>query len=200
MQNLGAFLHAKTRFLLYHTPSYFVNWKFCTKNGGLNPKFFYWTKKIFCDIITLQNKKRGDDMKYTLENGKNVNIPDTDIKKLMTTLQITEEEAINTWLFDNDYEEDDTVDELTSKAKENRVTATIHEAKADSPKKPRKPRTVKEDPEKINIIAGIAKFLTEFDEISIENVEITNKTKIIEFNIGENHYKLDLIRQRKPKN
>jgi hypothetical protein len=28
---------------------------------------------------------------------------------------------------------------------------------------------------------------------------ITNKSKIIEFEIGENHYKIDLIKQRPPK-
>lgn len=57
-------------------------------------------------------------------------------------------------------------------------------------------RERKIDEEKVKIIAEIAKFAENF----AENVEITNISKVIEFNIGENHYKLDLIKQRKPKN
>lgn len=63
-------------------------------------------------------------------------------------------------------------------------------------KKERKPRERKPDIEKETIIAETAKFLEDI----AESVEITNISKIIEFNIGENHYKFDLIRQRKPKN
>lgn len=33
----------------------------------------------------------------------------------------------------------------------------------------------------------------------MQKVEITNKSKIIEFNIGDNHYKLDLIKTRAKK-
>lgn len=63
--------------------------------------------------------------------------------------------------------------------------------------KPRKPRTPPQNPEKISIIQELAEFLT---EKGYKNVEITNKSKLIEFNFGENAYKLDLICRRKPKN
>ena len=66
--------------------------------------------------------------------------------------------------------------------------------KSDKPRA----KTVRErkpDLEKEEIIKNIADFL----ENSAENVKITNISKIIEFDIGENHFKLDLIRQRKPK-
>ena len=68
-------------------------------------------------------------------------------------------------------------------------------AQSIEPRKERKPRERKPDEEKEKIISNLAKFL----ENSTENVKITNISKIIEFDIGENHYKLDLVRQRKPK-
>ena len=43
-------------------------------------------------------------MKYTLENGKVVNIPDNEIEYNMKTLELSKEEAIDLWLEDNDYQ------------------------------------------------------------------------------------------------
>ena len=56
-------------------------------------------------------------MKHTLPNGKTVNIPDAEIEKNMKALEISKEEAIDMWLFDNDYEDNEEVDEMTVKAK-----------------------------------------------------------------------------------
>ena len=50
-------------------------------------------------------------------NGKKLNIPDKDLENLMKTLDLTKEEAIETWLDDNDYTTNETVEELTAKAK-----------------------------------------------------------------------------------
>ena len=50
-------------------------------------------------------------------NGKNLTIPDKDLENLMKTLELTKEEAIETWLNDNDYTTNQTVEELTAKAK-----------------------------------------------------------------------------------
>lgn len=83
------------------------------------------------------------------------------------------------------------IEEIDHKAKENAVKTVARSDKA----KERKPRERKPDEEKETIIAETAHFL----ETLAENVKITNISKIIEFDIGENHYKLDLIRQRKPK-
>lgn len=68
-------------------------------------------------------------------------------------------------------------------------------AKSESHKE-RKPREKKIDAEKVSIIAEIFGYLA---ENGYENVKITNESKIIEFDIGENHYKLDLVKARKPK-
>lgn len=50
-------------------------------------------------------------------NGKNLTIPDKDLENLMNTLELTKEEAIETWLDDNDYTTNEVVEELTAKAK-----------------------------------------------------------------------------------
>lgn len=140
-------------------------------------------------------------MIYTLDSGKQITIPDAEIQKLEKTLSLSREDAIYTWLCDEDYLTDETEQELTTKAKENRITATIHQAKSDKPRKSTK-RERKPDLEKEKIIKILANFLQKSKdelEIDVDFVEITNKSKIIEFSVGENHYKLDLIKKRPPK-
>lgn len=134
-------------------------------------------------------------MIYNLNN-KEIKIPDEDIVTLMKSLDLTEEEAIETWLDDNDYTVNEEVERLTKKAKDNRIMATIHEAKSD---KPRAKRVVekKEDVVKEDIIKRTAEMLAAI----AENVKITNVSKIIEFDMPNgDHFKFDLVRQRKTKN
>lgn len=128
-------------------------------------------------------------------NGKSVHIPDAEIKNSMDMLDLTKAEAVQMWLEDNNYVVNETVEELTAKAKENKISRGAKSEKALT-KTDRKPRERKPDLEKEEIIAALSEFLT---EKGYTFVEITNKSKIIEFNIGENHYKLDLIRQRAQK-
>lgn len=130
-------------------------------------------------------------MNYVLENGKNIRIPDAEIENNMRLLEISREEAIQMWLEDNDFQTNDVVEELTKKAKVNKIN---REAKADAPRK-KVVRERKPDAEKEKLIEMLAIFLTNAGYPA----EITNKSKIIEFNVGENHYKLDLIRQRAKK-
>ena len=127
-------------------------------------------------------------------NGKKIRIADSEIENLVKGLNISTEQAIQIWLEDEGYLENEEQNSLDKKAKESKITATVHQAKSDN-RKERKPRERKPDEEKEKIISDLAKFL----ENSTENVKITNISKIIEFDIGENHYKLDLVRQRKPK-
>ena len=133
-------------------------------------------------------------MKYTIDK-RQVNIPDSDIQHLCSKYNLTQEEAIRTWLVDEGYLTDETVEELTNRAKDNRITATIHQARS-AQEKEKKARPKKEQPEKEMIIKELADFLPKF----AENVTISNTAKVIEFQIGENFYKLDLILHRKPKN
>lgn len=127
-------------------------------------------------------------------NGKNIRIPDEEINRSMKTLHLTKDEAIELYLEDEGYVENEVVEELTTKAKENKTVQ--HDAKATKPRKTStKPRERKPDEEK--------EFLIELIENSLKNAgidaKITNKTKIIEFDYKNQHYKLDLIRQRPPK-
>lgn len=59
------------------------------------------------------------------------------------------------------------------------------------------PKEKKKNLTKIGIIAELFKFIT---ENLAENAEITNESKIIEFEYGGKRYKLDLVERRKPKN
>ena len=134
-------------------------------------------------------------MKYIVSK-KEINVPEDEIEKLMDSLDISEDEAVQTWLFDNDYIENEEEAKLTKKAKDNRIMATIHEAKSD---KPRAKRVVekKEDVVKEDIIKRTAEMLAAI----AENVKITNVSKIIEFDMPNgDHFKFDLVRQRKTKN
>lgn len=58
-------------------------------------------------------------------------------------------------------------------------------------------RERKADTTKEGVIEQIAQFLT---ENGYANVEITNKSKLIAFQIGDDNYEFNLIRKRKPKN
>lgn len=124
-------------------------------------------------------------------NGKNIRIPDAEINKSMKVLGLSQMEAIQMWLEDEGYLTNETVEALTAKAKENKIS---HEAKSASPRKSVK-RERKPDEEKEHLIGVLANYLKNEGF----SVEITNKSKLIEFNVGENHYKLDLIKQRPPK-
>jgi len=131
-------------------------------------------------------------MLYEL-NGKKIKIPDEEIKRSMEFLGLSKSEAIQMYLEDEGYLENPYVDELTAKAKEAKIS---HDAKSEKPRKNAgKPRERKPDEEKEKLIDILANALV------AEGFEakVTNKSKIIEFSIGENHYKLDLIKQRAPK-
>lgn len=114
-------------------------------------------------------------MKYIL-NEKEINIPDDELDNLVDKLELTIEEAIQVWLEDEGYETNEEVEALTKKAKDNKITATIHGARAEAPKAKREV-VRKENPTKEAIIQILAKALRE-EGIA---AQITNIGKIIEF-------------------
>ena len=128
------------------------------------------------------------------KKGKQVDIPDDELDRFVDQLDISLAEAIDLWLTDNDLEVNEEQEQLDKKAKDSRITATIHEAKADKPKKERKV-VRKEDSTKEGIIKALAEKLEEL----ATDVKIENVGKLITFKLGEDTFKLDLIRQRKPK-
>ena len=131
-------------------------------------------------------------LRYTFE-GKTITIPDAELEKSIKLLNISKDEAIQMWLEDNNYCENEEIEILTAKAKENK--AVQHGAVNINKSKTATKRERKPDVEKEEIISKLAEFL----ETIGTSVKITNKSKLIEFEIGENHYKVDLIKQRPPK-
>lgn len=142
-------------------------------------------------------------MKYELDNGRIVNIPDKDLEKLQKSLNISLDEAIYTWLVDEDYIKDETVEKLSEKAKKNRITATIHQAKSDdSHKKERKPREKKANPLKKQIITGIHDyFLDEIGHIFPKDttISVKNDEKYIDLCINGVEFTINLVQHRPKK-
>lgn len=129
---------------------------------------------------------------YRLKGGKVVYIPNAELSKLMTLCN-SRAEAVDMWLYDHDYIDNAEADELTAKAKENKV---LHKARAEDKPKTQRERVVKEDKVKEDIIKAIAEILP---NLNAENVVIEKKGKLITFEVGTDKFKLDLIRQRPPK-
>lgn len=128
-------------------------------------------------------------MMYTLKNGKKVNIPDKDIDNYVDKLEISQAEAIEMWLCDNDYETNEEQEELVKKSKGQR-----HYEKSDTPRK-KTTRERKVDEEKKHLISCI-KVLLEGLGANISNVK--NEAEI-SFIFGKNDYTLKLIKHRPPK-
>lgn len=129
---------------------------------------------------------------YKIKGGKVVNIPNKELAQLMAVCN-SRQEAVDLWLYDHDYVECAEAEELTAKAKENKVS---HNARAEVKQKTQRERVVKEDKVKEDIVSAIAQMLPNYNA---EDVVIEKKGKLITFRIGEDTFKVDLIRNRKPK-
>jgi hypothetical protein len=132
---------------------------------------------------------------YELNDNEFIKIPKEEIDRIMKLPDVkTEDDACWIWCEDNGKIINEEQMELDKKAKANRITATIHQARAEP--KARKKVERKADEIKDNLIEQLAEYL---GTIGFENVAITKIGKLIEFDLKGEHYKLDLIRQRKPK-
>lgn len=126
-------------------------------------------------------------MRYNF-NGKTLNIPDSDLARLMKTLKLSKDEAIQLWLEDNDYEVNETVEELTEKAK-----AVKHYEKSDKQRK-KSTRERKVDEEKAYLLNLLIKAINNEDCIK----SIKNEAEF-SFSHGENSYTVKLVKHRPPK-
>ena len=134
-------------------------------------------------------------MKYTLSNGKVVNIPEKEIENFMKSLDLTREDAIQMWLEDNDYEVNEEQEELDSKAKKVKIQ---HGASAvDKTEKEKKPRVVKISDEKQALFSEI---LSNLEDVYPNSVEIVKENKLLTVKVGTKTFKIDIIEQRPPKN
>ena len=138
-------------------------------------------------------------MKHTfVYNGKEktVNIPD-EVLTQGRKERLSVKETIERYLSDEGYIVDPTVEELTEKAKANKVNGAGRQT-ADGKKK-RKAPVRKPDETKRALIRLLADLLEETEEPAIENVEVTNIERMIAFSIGDDKYEVTLSKKRKPK-
>ena len=139
-------------------------------------------------------------MKYTFINGEKqqtVEIPDEVIKKHKRSLGCTTSEAINLFLFDEGYIDNDEVTKLTNKAKANGAAKVKIGCKRKSPS--RKPDEVKR-----TLIQSFYQYLVS-GQVSdalgaeIQEVEVVNQERIITFAVGDDNYEITLSKKRKAK-
>lgn len=121
---------------------------------------------------------------------------ETQKEKLMRLLECTEAEAEDIIRTDKIIDQGGRTDFDFSKEKEKEIKKLYVNSKEH--KKPTvykfEKKERKADIPKEELIAQVAEFIK---SIGCENVEITNKSKLIEFSMGKDNYKLDLIRKRK---
>ena len=137
-------------------------------------------------------------MRYDF-NGKMVNIPDQEIEKSMKVLGLSKDDAIQMWLEDEGYLENEEQENLCKLAKENKITATIHQASGDKPKKQSKPKTVKVSTEKQDLFTLLDVTLDDYCKEMGGERTILNPNKLIQVELNGKTFKIDLIEQRKPK-
>ena len=135
-------------------------------------------------------------IKYELDENVFVNIPREEVERTMKGLGCSEDDACWIWCEDNGKIDNEEQNELDKKAKKSRITATIHQARAETMKE-RKKVERKPDQVKDELVENLKAFLIE--QCFMENVTITKVGKLVEFDCGGEHFKLDLIRQRPPK-
>ena len=124
-------------------------------------------------------------------NGKTIKIPMSDIVNYIQKLELTQDEAIELWLTDNDYMDNEEVDRLSKQAKDNKTNL-----RADTGERKKREVTKKENPTKEGIIKEVAAML---EKIGAVNIKITNISKLVEFEMDGNNFKLDLVQKRQPK-
>ena len=131
-------------------------------------------------------------MKYTLENGKVINIPDSAIENNMKVLELTKEQAIDLWLEDNDYQENEEQTALDEKAKAVKIQ---HGAGSTEKRKTAKERVVKVSDEKQTLFKDILMGL----RVNFPQAEVLKENKLIQVKYGGKTFKIDIIEQRMPK-
>ena len=115
----------------------------------------------------------------------------------MNKLELSQENAIDLWLEDNDYEVNEEQQALDEKAKKVKIQ---HDAAGDKPrKKSEKPRTVKVSDAKKELFSQLSQFLSNFSTENDAKCSILTENKLIQVDFMGETFKIDLIQQRKPK-
>lgn len=139
-------------------------------------------------------------MKHTFMCGgteKTVNIPD-DVLTQGRKEGLSVSETIERFLSDEGYIVNETVAELTDKARGAGVNGA---GRVEGEKKKRKAPTRKPDYTKRAIIEILADVIKDMDISSLtpHDVQVTNIERIIAFSLGDDKYEVTLSKKRKPK-
>lgn len=135
-------------------------------------------------------------MLYKLKNGRSVSIPTKEVENLMSSLEISQDEAVELWLTDNGLEENEEQTELDEKASKVHINK---DAYTDEGKKPRKKPEIKVSSEKKALFDSILTNLTRCEGVERENIKVLNENKLISVEINGITFKIDLIQCRKGK-
>ena len=132
---------------------------------------------------------------------KTINIPD-EVLAQGRKERLSVSETIERYLSDEGYIVNETVAELTDKAKAAGVNGAGRQ-KSDSAKKRKAPQR-KPDETKRALIRELNDCLSSLGEMDsplnmIHSVEITNIERMIAFSIGDDKYEVTLSKKRKPK-
>jgi len=132
--------------------------------------------------------ENGNYFTIELENGKNVKVAKKWVDTACQKLDIDVDTALEMWLEDNDYLENEEQNELDNKAKTNKIKLGATE-KTERKKvvRERKPNIIKE-----NIIKNLENCVKSFaNDVKVENVG-----KIITFSYENKQFKIDLTEKR----
>lgn len=132
--------------------------------------------------------ENGNYFTIELENGKNVKVAKKWVDTACQKLDIDVDTALEMWLEDNDYLENEEQNELDKKAKTNKIKLGATE-KTERKKvvRERKPNIIKE-----NIIKNLENCVKSFaNDVKVENVG-----KIITFSYENKQFKIDLTEKR----
>lgn len=127
-----------------------------------------------------------------LESGKVVKIDSRWVYNTCDTLELDITEALEMWLEDNGYLENEEQEQLDQQAKGQVKVLAKEKTERKKTTRERKP-----NPDKEFLISEIAQFLGQNSEIT--NILVENVSKIITFCYKNANYKLDLVQKRPPK-
>ena len=136
---------------------------------------------------------KGKVVEITLENGKVVKAMTEYLQRMMDNLGLDMEDAVLTWLEDEEYLINDEQEELVNATKNYKLNIKAGEGK----ERKKKEVVKKENPVKKATIDLLEKDLQELDNVS--DIAIENETKLITFKVGDREFKLDLIEKRQKK-
>lgn len=126
-------------------------------------------------------------------NGKTYTVEKEQIETLMKSLDLTFDEAVETYLDDEGILENEEQNALDEKAQ--KVYKEQSRVDTEKAKKPRQTRNRTVSPEKSGFVEKLYQFLTE----NYENVEIIRPNKFYSVEINGKIIKMDIMEQRPPK-